>query len=161
APLDVGGDTLPFQSKEAAEFALPGYEVLEVLGRGGMGVVYMARDESLNRLVAIKTISGHAFDQPATVARFRREAEILARISHSNIVQIYQVVLEQGRACLVMEYLDGGTLSQRIAGQPQPAEQCATTMELLARAVAEAHKQQIIHRDLKPQNVLLTASAVP
>ena len=161
SPLDPIGATLPAPPSNSAaqeELVVPGYEVLEMLGRGGMGVVYKARDHSLKRFVAIKTISGHPFDQPNTVARFRLEAEVLARISHPNIVPIYQIGFDRERMYLVMEYVDGGTLGKRIAGQPQPPDQAARTVELLARAVSEAHGQGIVHRDLKPHNVLLGAN---
>jgi tetratricopeptide (TPR) repeat protein len=138
--------------------ALPGYEVLGELGRGGMGVVYKARQVALNRVVALKMILPGAQAGPQEVARFRREAEAVAQLRHSHIVQIYEVGEADGRPYLALEFAEGGNLGDRLRGTPQPAPVAAALVEALARAVQHAHSRGIVHRDLKPANVLLTAS---
>jgi serine/threonine protein kinase len=135
--------------------ALPGYEVLEELGRGGMGVVYKARQIALNRVVALKMILAGPHAGSQEVARFRREAEAVAQLSHANIVQIYEVGEYEGRPYLTLEYVDGGSLDRRTAHTPQSAEAAARLVEILAAAMHCAHQRGIIHRDLKPANVLL------
>jgi hypothetical protein len=138
----------------AAAPAIPGYEILGELGRGGMGVVYKARHLELNRLVALKMIRvGDAGE--AEVARFRGEALALARLQHPNIVQVYDVGLYQGQPFLSLEDVEGGSLNQRLAGGPQPAREAAELVRVLAGAVHAAHQAGIIHRDLKPANVLV------
>jgi WD40 repeat protein len=138
-----------------------GYEVLGELGRGGMGVVYKARQLGLNRMVALKMIlaGGHACEGDR--ARFRREAEAVARLQHPNIVQIHAVGEHDGLPYFALEYLDGGSLAQRLDHKPQPARHAAQTVGLLARAIDLAHRQGIVHRDLKPGNVLLTVDGTP
>jgi WD40 repeat protein/predicted Ser/Thr protein kinase len=141
------------------------YELLGELGRGGMGVVYKARQKSLNRTVALKLIraGGHpeARAGPQVMARFRAEALALARLQHPNVVQVYEVGEQDGRPFFAMEYVDGGSLADRLAGTPPPPGQAATLVQTLARAMHRAHEQGIIHRDLKPANVLLTADRIP
>ncbi len=134
---------------------LPGYEILEELGRGGMGVVYKARQVSLKRLVALKLIRDGALAGPQERARFRIEAEAVARMQHANIVQIYEAGEHQGRLYFAMELIEGSGLDKRLAGQPQPALQAAELVRTLALAVEHAHTQQVVHRDLKPANILL------
>jgi hypothetical protein len=135
---------------------LPGYEVIGELGHGGMGIVYKARDLHFQqRLVAIKMIRAGANPGPELLARFRAEAEALARLQHPHIVQIYTVGEHVGQPFLVMEYVEGGSLAKRLDGKPQPIADAAQLVEYLARAVHAAHVQGIIHRDLKPGNVLL------
>ena len=145
-------------SGQAAPRALPeidGYEILEELGRGGMGVVYRARQLGLNRQVALKMIlaGGHAgTDQ---IARFRGEAEAVARVQHPNIVQIYSVGEQDGRPYFALELVEGGSLARRLGGVPQPAARAASWARTLAGAVESAHRSGIIHRDLKPTNILI------
>jgi serine/threonine protein kinase len=134
---------------------VPGYEILEELGRGGMGVVYKARQTSLKRLVALKMIRDGALAGPQERARFRIEAEAAGRMRHPNIVQIYEVGEHAGRPYFAMELVEGGGLDQHLAGQPQPAPAAAALVRTLALAVQHAHEQKIVHRDLKPANVLL------
>jgi WD40 repeat protein/tRNA A-37 threonylcarbamoyl transferase component Bud32 len=135
---------------------LPGYEVVGPLGRGGMGVVYKARQHSLNRLVALKRLrSGDA----RASARSRTEAEALARLQHPGIVQIHEVTEHEGRLYLALEYVAGGSLAGRLAGRPQPPRAAAELIEALARAVHYAHTQGVVHRDLKPANILLSAES--
>jgi serine/threonine protein kinase len=134
---------------------VPGYEILEELGRGGMGVVYKARQVSLKRFVALKVIRDGALAGAQERRRFRIEAEAAARMQHPNIVQIFDIGDHQGRAYFAMELLEGGSLDKHIAGRPQSARQAAKLVRSLALAVQHAHMQQVVHRDLKPANVLL------
>jgi serine/threonine protein kinase len=136
---------------------IPGYEVLGVLGRGGMGAVYKARHLALKRTVALKVIRDGAHAGPDEVLRFRREAEAAARLLHPNIVQIHEVGEFQGCPYLSLEYVEGGSLAGRLDGTPLPARPAAALVETLARAVQEAHQRHIVRRDLKPANVLLAA----
>jgi WD40 repeat protein len=141
--------------------SLPGYEILGVLGRGGMGIVYHARQLQLKRPVALKMIrSGHQAGD-AEVARFRVEAEAIARLQHPNIVQIYEVGMHQGQPYCSLEFVGGGTLAARLSGAPQPPRQAAQIGRTLALAIAAAHDRGIVHRDLKPSNVLLAEDGAP
>src|SRR5579862_4505759 len=133
----------------------PGYEILEELGRGGMGVVYQARQLGLHRIVALKMVLAGIQAGPKELARFRAEAEAIARLQHPNIVQIYDVGEAAGRPFFVLEYVAGGSLAQHLQGKPQPVRIAAQLVETLARAVHAAHSNGVIHRDLKPANVLL------
>jgi eukaryotic-like serine/threonine-protein kinase len=137
-----------------------GYEVLDELGRGGMGVVYLARNIPLNRPCALKTFSGGG-GGPTAAARLRAEAEAVAQLRHPNVVQIYSVREVAGVPFLELEYLPGGSLADSPDGTPRPAAEAARLIEPVTRAVAEAHRLGIVHRDLKPSNVLLTADGEP
>jgi WD40 repeat protein/serine/threonine protein kinase len=150
---------LPAAVPDAARPNFGGYEVLGELGRGGMGVVYRAWDERLKRVVALKLIQPGAAADPQALARFRTEAEAVARLRHPNIVQIHEVSEASPCPYCVLEYVDGGSLAERIAGMPQPAEASAALVAILARAVQAAHDAGIVHRDLKPANVLLCRKA--
>ena len=138
-----------------------GYEVLGMLGRGAMGVVYKALHLRLNRVVALKIVGDAPNARPEDLVRFRREAEMIARLQHPNIVQIYEVGEYAGGSYLALEYVDGPALDRQVHGSPQPPRQAAQLVEALARAVHYAHGQGIIHRDLKPANVLLTPAGAP
>jgi tetratricopeptide (TPR) repeat protein/tRNA A-37 threonylcarbamoyl transferase component Bud32 len=147
----------PAQPKEPTTIA--GYEVLGMLGRGGMGVVYKARQTRLNRVVALKMmLSGmHAGEEEA--ARFRREAEAVARLQHPNIVQIYEIGEHESRPFFSLEFVEGGSLDKMLGGTPQSPREAARMIEQLARAIHVAHQAGILHRDLKPANVLLQRKA--
>jgi serine/threonine protein kinase len=134
---------------------IPGYEILKELGRGGMGVVYLARQISLKRVVALKMLLSGSHASEKEMARFRTEAETLASLNHSNIVHIYDVGEQEGFAFLTMEYVEAGNLAEKLAGKQQPARESARFVQLLAGAVHAAHSRGIIHRDLKPANILL------
>jgi tetratricopeptide (TPR) repeat protein len=134
--------------------ALPGYDILHELGRGGMGVVYKARQRGLQRLVAVKMVRAGVEAGPRELARFRTEAEAVARLQHPNIVQIHEVGEADGRPFIVLEFV-GSDLSTYLAGTPQAPRAAAGLVETLARAVAAAHQRGIVHRDLKPTNILL------
>jgi predicted Ser/Thr protein kinase len=146
---------------EAEDCWLDRYELLEKIGRGGMGVVHKARQIRLGRIVAVKMIRAGEDADPEERQRFHREAKSIAQLRHPNIVQVYAVGEQDGQPFFSMEYADGGNLAQKIAGKPLPAQQAAAWLESLARAMYYAHQQKIVHRDLKPSNVVLTADGVP
>jgi predicted Ser/Thr protein kinase len=147
-------------ARESASFpTVRGYEVLRELGHGGMGVVYQARQLGLGRLVALKMLPAEARPNTAALARFRTEAEAVARLQHPNIVQVYEVGEQDGRPYLALEYVDGPSLARKLAGTPLPARQAAELVETLARAMHAAHQQHIVHRDLKPANILLSTES--
>jgi WD40 repeat protein len=140
--------------------AVPGYEVLAELGRGGMGVVYKARQTSLNRVVALKMILAGAHASPVQLDRFRLEAEAAARLQHPNIVHVHETGAHDGCPYYSQEFIDGRCLSAVISEYAEPAR-AAALLEQLARATAYAHERGIVHRDLKPANVLLTKDGTP
>jgi WD40 repeat protein/serine/threonine protein kinase len=131
------------------------YEILAEVGRGGMGVVYKARHRGLHRLAALKMVLAGEFASPAQEVRFRLEAELAARVQHPNIVQVYEIGSYQGRPFLAMEWVEGGSLANRLDGKPWPPGAAASLVETLARAIHVAHSAGIVHRDLKPANILL------
>jgi len=142
--------------------SVPGYEILGELGRGGMGVVYMARQQSLNRLVALKMILGAGEGDNPAVARFLTEAEAVASIRHPNVVQVYDHGQSSGQPFMALEYLSGGTLYDRLRdGKRLDPQQAAGLIEKLARGLQAAHAQGIIHRDIKPGNVLFDEAGEP
>jgi serine/threonine-protein kinase len=136
---------------------IPGYEVLDVLGRGGNGIIYRVRHLKLDRVVALKMLLSGGYAGPAEVARFLREARSVAALQHPNIVQVYDVGEVEGCPYFTMELVSGGSLAGKLAGVPQTAHYSASLIETIARAVAFAHTAGFIHRDIKPANVLLTA----
>jgi eukaryotic-like serine/threonine-protein kinase len=140
---------------------VPGYEILDQLGRGGMGVVYRARQVGLDRLVALKMILAGAHARPKDLERFRGEAQAVARFQHPNIVQIFEVGESGGLPYFSLELVDGGTLAAKIAREPQPPRFAAEIVESLARAMQYAHERGVVHRDLKPANVLLAVDGTP
>ena len=135
--------------------SVPGFEILGVLGRGGMGVVYKATQIALQRMVALKMVRDWTNAREKELIRFRAEAEVIARLHHPNIVQIFDVGAVENRPYFVLEYVAGGSLAEYLAGTPQPARQAAQFVEILARAVQAAHANGVVHRDLKPGNILL------
>jgi eukaryotic-like serine/threonine-protein kinase len=142
--------------KSGALPKVPGFEILDLLGRGGMGVVYRARQLRLNRIVALKMIQTGAGASPKEMGRFRAEAEVQARLQHPNIVQIFEVGEAEGCPYFALEYVSGGSLEKYLGGRPLPQQQAAQFVETLARAVHYAHQNGILHRDLKPGNILLS-----
>jgi tetratricopeptide (TPR) repeat protein len=138
---------------------VPGYELLEELGRGGMGVVWKAWQVKAKRVVALKMLLPTVTDRPTYLARAQTEAEALARLRHPNIVQVYEVGEYKGLPFFSQEFVDGGTLAKRIAQTLPPPPEAARLVETLARAMHSAHEVNVIHRDLKPANVLLTVSS--
>jgi serine/threonine protein kinase len=146
-----GGEPIP---------AIPGFDILGVLGRGGMGVVYKAREIALDRVVALKMIHSPAADAEER-ARFQVEARAAAKLHHQGIVQVHAVSEHDSRPFLVLEYVEGGTLASKLKGKPVAPRQAAGIVEKLARAVQTAHEAGVVHRDLKPANVLVTARWEP
>ncbi len=138
--------------------AIPGYEVLDQIGFGGMAVVYRARQLETNRMVAVKVLSAGAHAGPAHRARFRAEAGLIARLQHPNIVQVYEAGERHGCPFLVLEYQVGGGKStcDRLQGVPQPPSSAARYIEVVARALDAAHVAGVVHRDLTPGNILFT-----
>ncbi len=136
-----------------------GYEILSELGRGGMGVVYKARHVGLDRLVALKMVLAGDHAGPKELARFRQEAEAVARLRHPNIIQIYDIGAAEGRPYLALEFVEGQSLAHLLQGTPQPHLPAARLIEILAGAIHYAHQQGIVHRDLKPANILLEGRA--
>jgi serine/threonine-protein kinase len=145
---------------ESPSLPLTGYEILKELGRGASGVVYLARQVSTNRLVAVKAITLSSRDAHR-LSRQRQEAAILSRLQHPNIVQIHDVVEADGMLCLIIEYVDGPTLGEFAAGKPQPPVEAARLVQTLAAAIHVVHDAGILHRDLKPSNILLTRAGDP
>jgi WD40 repeat protein/tRNA A-37 threonylcarbamoyl transferase component Bud32 len=140
---------------------VPGYELLGELGRGGMGVVYKARQVKLGRVVALKMILSGMHAGEADLARFRTEAEAIARLQHPNIIQIYEVGEQDGQPFFSLEFCAGGSLEKKLHGTPLPPQEAARLVEVLARAMQAAHEKNVIHRDLKPANVLLAEDGTP
>ena len=140
---------------------IPGYEVQEELGRGGVGVVYRARHLRLDRTVALKMLLAGPYARPEERERFLREAQALAGLRHPNVVQVHDFGELGGLPYFAMEYVEGGSLAQRLAGTPLPPREAAALSATLAEAVEAAHRSGIVHRDLKPANVLLTAVGTP
>jgi tetratricopeptide (TPR) repeat protein len=132
------------------------YELLEEVGRGGMGVVFKARHKSLDRIVALKVLRSDGMGEERN--RFDREAQAVARLHHPNIVQVYEVGESAGAAFVSLEFVDGQSLARRLHGTPLPARQAASLVEILARAMHYAHEKEVIHRDLKPANVMLAGT---
>jgi WD40 repeat protein/tetratricopeptide (TPR) repeat protein len=140
---------------------VPGYEILDELGRGGMGVVYKARQVRLNRVVALKMVLGGGHAGEEGLARFQIEAEAVARLQHPHIVQIHEIGEHQGLPYFSLEFCAGGSLEKKLGGTPLPPREAAVLVEILARAMDAAHRAGIIHRDLKPANILLSFSHSP
>jgi len=137
------------------------YELLEEIGRGGMGVVYKARQKCLDRTVAVKMILAGHLASPEHVRRFRAEAKVAAALRHPHIVDVHEVGELHGRHYFVMEYVDGTSLAERIASGEMEIEPAVRLMAQVARAVGELHRLGIVHRDLKPSNILLDAESRP
>jgi serine/threonine-protein kinase len=132
---------------------LGAYEVVSVLGAGGMGVVYRARDVRLKRDVALKVLPDVFALDPERVGRFTREAQLLASLNHPNIAAIYGIEQSDSVQALVLELVDGPTLAERIAHGPLPMDETLAIARQIAEALETAHEQGIVHRDLKPANI--------
>src|SRR5262245_44315936 len=161
----VPHQTTPYVSDDAAAPPLAGtvgdFELLHVVAQGGMGVVYKARQCSLNRVVALKMLRTGEFASGAEIQRFRAEAEAAAKLDHPNIVPIYEVGEVAGLQFISMAFVEGKTLVQCTAAGPLPPREAAATIRQVAGAVAYAHGQGVIHRDLKPGNIILDAAGQP
>jgi eukaryotic-like serine/threonine-protein kinase len=159
--LTLAPATLLTENGDAVTVVVPDYEILGELGRGGMGVVYKARQNQLDRVVALKMIlaAGHA--GAAELARFRTEGESIARLQHPNIVQIHEIGEHGGLPYFSLEFCPGGSLEQKLHATPLPPREAAALVEQLARGMDAAHRKGVIHRDLKPANVLLAEENQP
>jgi serine/threonine-protein kinase len=143
------------QPPQAPVPEVPGYDVLGVIGHGGMGIVYQARHRKLNRVVALKMILAAHGASAGDLARFRAEAEAVAALQHPNIVQVYEAGESAGQPFLALEFVPGGSLAQHLRGAPVSSGRAAEIVLTLARAVQHAHERGVVHRDIKPANVLL------
>src|SRR5262249_8081839 len=141
---------IPKRSKGPVLPQIPGYEVEAALGRGGMGIVFRARHLRLNRVVALKMLLGGSYAEQRELARLLREAEAVAGLRHPNIVQAHDMGDHDGRPYFTMEYVEGGSLAEKLMGSPQCVSYAAACVAALAEAVQVAHQCGIIHRDLKP-----------
>jgi tetratricopeptide (TPR) repeat protein/predicted Ser/Thr protein kinase len=153
---EVGRFTLPVAGESFGD-----YQLLEEIARGGMGVVFKARQVSLNRTVAVKMLLAGRLAAPQDVYRFQREAEGAAQLDHPNIVPIFEVGEHQGRAYFSMKYIEGGNLTQHVRRLSQDPRAAARLVLAIARAVDHAHQRGLLHRDLKPANILLENSDRP
>jgi hypothetical protein len=157
-----GERTLPPASGDSSTRpSMPGYEVLGELGRGGMGVVYKARQTTLKRLVALKVLLAGEHSATHDLSRFQAEAEAIARLAHPNIVQIYEFGTHASLPFLALEFCPGGSLEKKLARGPLPPREAAQLVQSLAQAMQAAHNRKVIHRDLKPANVLLAEDGTP
>jgi eukaryotic-like serine/threonine-protein kinase len=150
---------------EDADSSTPGsvrsfgdYELLEEIGRGGMGIVYKARQRSLDRIVAVKLILAGQFAGRQSVQRFRGEAAAAGVLRHPNIVAIHEIGMHDNQHFFSMDYVEGQNLARLVGNRPLPAHQAARYVKLIAEAIQYAHEQGILHRDLKPSNVLVEAA---
>src|SRR5262249_44493015 len=149
-PHEPGAGWPPSAHDTTALPRVPGYEVEAVLGRGGMGVVYKARHPRLNRAVALKMLLAGSYAGPGELERFWRGGEAVAGLRHANIVQVHEAGDVDGRPYFTMEFVEGGSLAQKLAGTPQPPVQAAALVAAVAGAVQVAHQAGVVHRDLKP-----------
>jgi serine/threonine protein kinase len=149
------GDNFGNAPLAGAEPQVVGYDILGVLGRGAMGVVYKARQRGLKRFVALKMILSGDYASSEELARFHIEAEAIATLQHPNIVQIYDIGDHDGKPFLSLEFVEGESLAKKISGNPLPSRDAAETVRAMAQAMQYAHSKSIIHRDLKPANVLV------
>lgn len=140
--------------------SIPGYEILDQLGRGGMATVYRARHISLDRTVALKLLSRDCFDDGELKERFARESRAVAQLQHPNIAQLFEVGVHDGQPFLALEYVAGGTLAERLR-EPLKQREAAELLTTLARCVGYSHEQGIVHRDLKPANILMDENGQP
>ena len=164
APGEVGPQgtrvIAPTPTPEDVARHFPQLEILGCLGRGGMGVVYQARQPKLNRLVALKILAPERGAEPKFAERFLREAQALARLSHPNIITVYDYGEAEGLFYLLMEYVDGVSLRQLLREGRMKPEQALTIVPRICEALQFAHEQGVVHRDIKPENVLLDRKSV-
>src|SRR5262245_49574002 len=160
AAADPGEDWMQQPSPPLLRF-VGDYELLEEIARGGMGVVYKARQVSLNRTVAVKMILAGHFAGKESIQRFRAEAEAAASLRHPNIVAIHEVGEYEGQPYFSMDYIEGHNLAEAVRDHPMPGRRAAACIQTIAQAVQFAHDRGVLHRDLKPSNVLLDIFDAP
>jgi len=136
--------------------SLARYQIIEKIGAGGMGEVYLAQDTTLDRRVAIKFLPPQSTEDEQAKKRLVREAKAAARLEHPNICSVYEVSEEAARSFIVMQYVEGETLARRISRDPLEPSIALDIAIQIADALAEAHSHGIVHRDIKPQNIMLT-----
>src|SRR5262245_17312220 len=166
AATDSNDPTLTFQDRSVVSpkdviRSFGDYELLQEIARGGMGVIFKARQVTLNRVVAIKMILAGSFARPEDVQRFRTEAEAAAQLDHPGIVPIYDVGQHDGQHYFSMGFVEGQSLSRKVADGPLPAREAAEIVKSVTEAVQYAHDKGVIHRDLKPGNILLDKNRRP
>src|SRR3954464_1981489 len=144
-----------------ADWRVGNYQILEEIGRGGMGVIYRARQRHSKRIVALKRVLAYHGDSRETLERFRREAGAAASLDHPNILPIYEVGEHDGLPFFTMKYATGGSLQHAAAALSGKPRECVRLLAKVTRAVAYAHREGILHRDLKPGNVLLDGRSEP
>jgi serine/threonine protein kinase len=137
------------------------YELIEEIARGGMGIVYKARQKSLDRFVAVKMLLAGSFASDELIRRFKSEGIAAGRLQHPNIVAIHEVGVHDDRHFLVMDFVDGASLATLVGDQPLTAERAATYLKAIAEAIHAAHERDVLHRDLKPSNVLIDGADQP
>ncbi|HEX3727474.1 MAG TPA: WD40 repeat domain-containing serine/threonine-protein kinase [Pirellulales bacterium] len=165
-PIDPSGETQLIaepQGDESRDAPLdqPTYEILEVIGRGGMAVVYRARQTALNRFVALKMVRAIDASNLELLARFRSEARVVAALDHPHIVKVFDYGEHDALPYIAMELIEGGSLADRLDGTPWPPRAAAELISKLAAGVSYAHERQVVHRDLKPANVLIASDGKP
>ncbi len=156
----AGGSFAPEGRDELEDQPIPGYRIVACLGEGGMGVVFKAEHLALKRFVALKMLRSESLFRHEHLARFRIEAEAIARLRHPHVVAIYEVGEAAGSPYVALELLAGGTLAQRLAQASMPPREAAELLTTIASAVESAHRVGIVHRDLKPSNVLFDAEGI-
>ncbi len=161
ADLEDFDDVLDEVEVRDTDWRLGNYQILEEIGRGGMGVIYRARQRHSKRIVALKRILSYHGDSRETLERFRREAEAAASLDHPNILPIHEVGEADGLPFFTMKYATGGSLQQAASALSADPRECVRLLAKVARAVAFAHREGILHRDLKPGNILLDARSEP
>ncbi len=149
------------QTPEAIPSRMGDYELVEQIGRGGMGVVFKAKQLSLGRMVAIKMIQGERLSSEHERKRFVAEAQATARLDHPGIVPVYEVGEFDGHPFFSMQLIVGQTLAERLADGPMPQREASRLMASVARAIHHAHQQGILHRDIKPSNIIIGADGRP
>lgn len=160
AATDVTRSENPISIREKVRY-FGDYELIKEIARGGMGVVYKARQLNLNRIVALKMILAGQFANSEDIQRFHTEAEAAAQLDHPGIVPIFEIGEHKGKHYYSMGYIEGSSLSQVIANGPMPPSRAADLMKQICHAMAYAHEKGVIHRDLKPSNILIDSNGNP
>src|SRR5262245_24962994 len=159
--LAFGADSAAGGSANVVTRSVGDYEFIEEIGRGGMGIVWKARQRSLNRIVALKFILAGSFASREFIERFRAEATAAARLKHPNIVAVHEVGEHEGHHYFSMDFIEGRSLAQLVCAEPPSPRQAARHLRLIAEAIHHAHQRGIVHRDLKPSNIIVDTAGEP